>query len=86
MLADLTHRLIQTMLETAGLLGWLSAALLFAAFAAWLKLGRGPRLQTLNRRAARNSEEVENASRLLLITLGVSSIAAILAVAGWMLR
>jgi hypothetical protein len=70
------------MLETAGLLGWLSAALLFAAFAAWLKLRRGPRLQTLDRRAAQ-SEEVENASRLLVITLAVSLVAAFLAVAGW---
>ena len=72
-----------TMLETAGLLGWLSAALLFAAFAAWLKLRRGPRLQTLDRRAATHSEQVENASRLLVITLAVSFVAAVIAVAGW---
>ena len=72
------------MLETAGLLGWLSAALLFAAFAAWLKLRRRPRLQSLDRRAATHSEDVENASRLLLITLGVSFVAAILAVGGWL--
>jgi hypothetical protein len=73
-----------TMLETASLLGWLAATLLFAAFAAWLKLGRGPRLQTLDRRAGRNSQEVENASRLLLITLAVSSVAAVVAVVGLM--
>ena len=72
------------MVDAAGLLGWLSAALLFAALAAWAKLGGGPRLQTLDRRAASNSQEIENASRLLLITFGVSSAAAIVAVAGMM--
>ena len=72
------------MLETAGLLGWLSAALLFAASAAWVKLRRRLRLQTVDRRAAAVSEEVENASRLLLITLAVSLVAAVMAVGDWM--
>jgi hypothetical protein len=71
-----------TMVDAASLLGWLAAALLFAALAAWVKLGPRPRLQTLDRRAASNRQEVENASRLLLITFAVSSAAAIVAVTG----
>ena len=70
------------MVDAGSLLGWLAAALLFAALAAWAKLGPRPRPQTLDRRAASNSQEVENASRLLLITFVVSSAAAIVAVAG----
>ena len=71
-----------TMLETSALLGWLSAALLFAAVAAWLKLGRGPVLQRLNGRGPLEKDQVENASRLLVIAVGLSAVAAILAVIG----
>lgn len=73
-----------TMLETAGLLGWLSAALLFAAFAAWLKGTRGPLLQWLNGRARLKTGQVEGASRVLAMALGISAVAAILAIAGRM--
>jgi hypothetical protein len=72
------------MLETSDMLGWFAAALLFAAVAAWLKLGRGPLLQRLNGRTAVKADQVESASRLLVIALGVSAVAAIVAVAGWM--
>ena len=72
------------MLETSNMLGWLAAALLFAAVAAWLKLGRGSLLQRLNGRAALRADEVERASRLLVIALGVSVVAAIVAVTGSM--
>ena len=70
-----------TMLEAAGYLGWLSAALLFAAVAAWLKLGRGPLLKRLNGRALVNTEQVESASRVLVAAVGLSAIAALLAIA-----
>lgn len=60
------------------------AALLFAAGAAWLKLGRGPRLRRLNGRGAVRPDQVESASRLLVIALGASVAAAAVAVAGWM--
>ena len=73
-----------TMLETAGLLGWLSAALLFAAVAAWLKLGRGPLLQRLNGRATPDTGQIESASRLLVGAFGFSAVAALLAIVGWM--
>lgn len=72
------------MLELSGSLGWLSAALLFAAGAAWLKLGRGPRLRRLNGRGAVNPDQVEGASRLLVIALGAAAAAAAVAIAGWM--
>lgn len=71
-----------TMLETSALVGWLSAALLFAAVAAWLKLGRGPVLQRLNGRRPLEKDQVEKASRLLVLAVGVSAVAAILAVVG----
>jgi hypothetical protein len=64
--------------------GWLSAALLFAAIAAWLKLGRGPLLRRLNGRVPPEDGQVENAARLLVIAAGSCALAAILAVAGRM--
>lgn len=73
-----------TMVATSSMLGWLAAALLFAAVAAWLKLRRGPLQQRSNGRAMLKTDQVEKASRLLVIALGVSAVAAIVAVAGWM--
>lgn len=73
-----------TMLETAGQLGWLSAGVLFAAVAAWLKLGRGPLLRRLNGRSALETQQVESASRLLVVAVGLSAVAAVLAIAGQM--
>ena len=73
-----------TMLETSGLLGWLAAALLFAAGAAWSKVGLGPLLERpKNGRAARN-EQVEGASRLLVAAVSLSAAAAGLAIFGMM--
>jgi hypothetical protein len=72
------------MLEMSGSLGWLSAALLFASGAAWLKLGRGPRLRWLNGRGAVKPDQLEGASRLLMVALGASVVAAAAAIAGWM--
>ncbi len=70
-----------TMLEHPGMLGWLAAALLFAGIAAWVKLGRGPMLRKLNGRAVVKTGQVKSASWLLVIALGVSVVAAIVAVA-----
>jgi hypothetical protein len=63
------------MLEAGRILGGFSAVLLLAAIAAWLKLFRGPRLQTLDGRTA--------SSQLLMVAAGLSGAAALLAVAGW---
>ena len=72
-----------TMASTSNLLGWLAAALLFAALAAWLKTRRGTWVPRPNRSAATRLN-VENASRLLVIALIVSAAAASLGVAAWM--
>jgi hypothetical protein len=72
------------MLETSGMLAALSAALLFAAIAAWLKLGRGPLLQKLNGHAPRDAKQVESASRLLVIACASCAVATVIAMAGWM--
>jgi uncharacterized membrane protein len=72
------------MLDSASFLGWISGALLFAAVAAWLKLGRRPMLQRLDRRSDSNNQQVEQASRLLLIAVGLSAVAAVLAIAALM--
>ncbi len=69
------------MLEVAGYLGWISAAVLFAAVTAWLKLGRGPLLKRLNGRQTLNTEHVESASRVLVAAVGLSAVAALLALA-----
>jgi hypothetical protein len=70
------------MLNTSGMLGWLAAALLFAAVAAWLKLRRSPPPRRLDGSEATKTDEAENASRLLVIALAVSAAAAVLAIAG----
>ena len=71
------------MLEAGRILGGFSAVLLLAAIAAWLKLFRGPRLQTLDGRTA-SSSKGEFASQLLMLAAAFCGVAALLAVAGWL--
>ena len=73
------------MLEVSRVLGWLGAALLFAASAAWFKQRRGALLQRLNGRAASRARETEGASRVLIIALAVSAVAAVVAVTRFVL-
>ena len=70
------------MVEMGGVLGLVSAALLFAALAAWLKLGRRPSLQRLDGRSSSGGDPVEIASRLLVLAVSLSAIAAAFAVVG----
>jgi len=70
------------MLEAARILGGFSAVLLVAAIAAWVKLLRGPALQRLDGRPDRSSEQTEIASQMLVLAVGLSGIAAVLAVVG----
>ena len=70
------------MLEAGRILGGFSAVLLVAAVAAWLKLFRGPRLHTLDGRTP-DSVKGEFASQLLLVAVGLSGAAALLAIVGW---
>jgi hypothetical protein len=72
--------------ETSGILAAISAALLFATLAAWLKLSGRVLPRRLDGRAALKVQETENASRLLAIAFGVGALAAILALVDLMLR
>ena len=74
------------MTETSGLLAALSAALLFASLAAWLKLTGCVFRQRLDGQSAERGQEVENASRLLVLAFGVSSVAATLGLIDMMFR
>lgn len=71
------------MIEIARLLGGISAILLVAAFATWLNLFRGPILRPINGRARLSDAQTQRGSQLLVVATGVSAIAAVLAVAGW---
>lgn len=70
------------MVETARLLGALAAMLLVAAVAVWVRLFRGPQLQSLDGSAARKAGNAEAASQLLVLAAVLSAVAAFLAVAG----
>ena len=71
------------MREAALIFGLFSAALLIGAVLAWMRLGRGPSLQRIDGRLEPTSGQAEFASQLLALAFGVSAVAAILAVAGW---
>lgn len=71
------------MTELAGLLGGAAAVLLVAAFATWLNLFRGPMLRPIDGRARLSAGQTERGSKLLVVATGVSAVAAVLAVGGW---
>lgn len=70
------------MLEAATIMGSVSAVLLLVAVAAWVKLLRGPELQRLDGRAAPDIGNIEVASQLLVVAVGLSAFATILVVVG----
>lgn len=71
------------MLEAARIIGGFSAALLIAAIAAWVKVFRGPKLRRLDGGTAPDVAKGEIASQLLALSVGLSAVAAILAIASW---
>jgi hypothetical protein len=71
------------MVEAANVLGLLAASLLLMAAIAWTKLIRGPLTQRADGSTAINSDQRELASELLFWAAGLSSTAALLAIAGW---
>jgi hypothetical protein len=72
--------------EAAWIIAGFSAALLVAAIAVWVKTLRGPLLQRLDgRRVQSNSGQDELASRLLVLAVSLSAVAAVLAVASWII-
>ena len=71
------------MLEVARTLAFLSTALMVISFAIWLKWLRGPLLQRLDGQRASNVALAAVASKLLMVAFGVSAVAAVLAIGGW---
>jgi hypothetical protein len=70
------------MVEAANVLGVLAAVMLLMAVVAWMKLIRGPLMQRTDGRTG-ISDQREFASELLFWAAGLSSVAALLAIAGW---
>lgn len=69
--------------ELARTLGFLAALLMVISFAIWSNWLRGPLLQRLDGRRASNTGPAGFAIKLLLAALGVSALAAVLAIGGW---
>jgi hypothetical protein len=69
--------------EVARTLAFLSALLIVLAFAIWAKWLRGPLLQRLDGTRASNNRPAQLAIQLLMLALGVSAVAAVLAIVGW---
>ena len=73
------------MLEAARILAILSVLALGAGLLGWVKLFRSPALQRLDGRQKRTFGRAEMASQLLALAVGLSAVAAVLAVAAWVL-
>lgn len=71
------------MLETAQFIAVLSAVFLIVAVAAWAKLLLRPVLQPQVGSVAANVGNVEMASQLIVLAVGLSAVAAFLAVTSW---
>jgi hypothetical protein len=71
------------MLEFGQILGLFSAAMLVIAVAAWVKLRWGAALHPVDGRSGVNPAPAEFASLLLVLAFGLSALAAIFAVVGW---
>jgi hypothetical protein len=71
------------MVEAANILGVLAAVLLLMAVIGWVKLLRGPLLQRPDGGTEMDSAQGEAASKLLFGAVGLSIVAAFLAIAGW---
>jgi hypothetical protein len=74
-----------TMVEASNVLGVLAAVLLLGAVIAWVTFIRGPLMQRTDGRTGTDSAQGEFASELLFWAGGLSSTAALLAVARWIL-
>lgn len=71
------------MLETSYIIAGLSAAVLTVAVVAWVKLFNGPALQRMDGGREPDPAKAELASQMLIVAVGLSAIAAILAVIRW---
>jgi hypothetical protein len=71
------------MLEAARIMASISVLLLIGALVAWMNLLGRPQFRRLNGSAAANVGNPQIAALLLLVAVGLSAVAAILAIAGW---
>ena len=72
------------MLEFGQILGFFSAAVLALAVAAWVRLGSRPAWLSVRGRSGDDQVRgAERASRVLVLALGLSILAAISSVIGW---
>jgi hypothetical protein len=71
------------MLELAQTLAFASALLMVISVVIWLNWLRGPLLQRLDGHRASNAAPAALAIKFLMIALGVSAVAAVLAVIEW---
>jgi hypothetical protein len=71
------------MLEAAHILASVAIILLVASIAAWANPLGLPSLRRLNGSAVANGGNLQLAALLLLAAVGSSTVAAILAIAGW---
>jgi hypothetical protein len=69
--------------EVAQALAFLSALLMVISCAIWSKWLGGPLLQRLDGQRASNAAPAALAIKLLIAAFGVSALAAVLAIAGW---
>ena len=69
--------------ELAQALGFLSALLIVMSFAIWSNWLRGPLLQRLDGRRQSNAAPAALAIKSLMAALGISVLAAVLAIGNW---
>jgi hypothetical protein len=71
------------MSEVARILAFASVVLMAISFAIWSNRLRGPLLERLDGQRASNAAPATLAITLLMVAFGVSVIAAVLAIGGW---
>lgn len=69
--------------ELAQTLAFLAVLLMLISFAIWLSWLRGPLLRRLDGQRASNATPAALAIQLLVAAFGISAVAAVLAIAGW---
>ncbi|MCH8615895.1 hypothetical protein LZ016_07255 [Sphingomonas sp. SM33] len=71
------------MSEVARILAFASVVLMAISFAIWSNRLRGPLLERLDGQRASNAAPATLAITLLMVAFGISAVAAVLAIGGW---
>ena len=69
--------------EIASNLAFASALLMLVSFGIWANWLRGPLLQRLGGQRASNASPAALAMKFLMAAFGISAVAAVLAIVGW---